>query len=338
MPMLIPLIAAGAEIWAGAAAVAAAETAGAAVIGGMMVAGGALTVVGTLTGNQNLTKYGSLLGLAGGVAGLANGAWASTAGNAIDQASTAGNSVNQMDIASDVASGNATTQLGQTATATSPTANDLANLSQATSTATASPAVPTAGAPQPGLLAANAPPSATSPFAPTDASASMAAPGAPSTSPGAIGDASVPPPDPGVAPSSPGVTGVAPPDPGVTPPNPGVNASGAPPATPSAVNDWGMNTYAAGNPAGNTVQASQGFWGNLGDKGQAFAKWAKANPELAKTVGGMATGFGNNLSQQTMQQRQFDLQQQAITAQRARFTNSLAGVTVPRYQAPVKGP
>jgi hypothetical protein len=77
MPAAIPLIAAAGTAAAGVAAV----TAGSAIIGGMMIAGAAMTAVGTLTGNKNLTKWGGLVSLAGGVSGLATGAWETAAGS-----------------------------------------------------------------------------------------------------------------------------------------------------------------------------------------------------------------------------------------------------------------
>lgn len=71
MPILIPLVAAAGTAAAGYAAV----TAGAYIVGGMMIAGAAMTAIGAISGNSKLTKYGSLLSLAGGLTGLATGAW-----------------------------------------------------------------------------------------------------------------------------------------------------------------------------------------------------------------------------------------------------------------------
>jgi hypothetical protein len=79
MPMAIPLIAAGASAWAGAGLMAA-GTFGASLLGGAMIAGGALTAIGAITGNKNLTKYGGILSMVGGVGALATGAFSATAG------------------------------------------------------------------------------------------------------------------------------------------------------------------------------------------------------------------------------------------------------------------
>ena len=71
MPVAIPLLAAAGTAVAGIAA--------GGVIGGIMVAGAAMSAVGALTGNKNLSKWGGIVSLAGGVAGLATGAWSTAA-------------------------------------------------------------------------------------------------------------------------------------------------------------------------------------------------------------------------------------------------------------------
>lgn len=97
MPMAIPLLAA-------AGSVAAGITAGG-VIGGMMIAGGVMSGVGALTGNKNLSKFGGLLSLAGGVGGLATGAFSATANTVAQAASTESAAVSGMDLAGDALSG-----------------------------------------------------------------------------------------------------------------------------------------------------------------------------------------------------------------------------------------
>lgn len=91
MPAAIPLIAAGAEIAAGASAIAA----GSAVVGGLMVAGGVLTGLGALTGNKKLSQLGAIAGLAGGIGGLATGAWATPAQEVANSSSLATDSLAQ---------------------------------------------------------------------------------------------------------------------------------------------------------------------------------------------------------------------------------------------------
>jgi hypothetical protein len=98
MPMAIPLLAAAGSVYAGVAA--------GGIIGGMMIAGGAMTAVGTLSGNKKLAKWGGLLSLAGGVAGMATGAW-SAAADGIAAESMSGGYTNQMDLASDAFAGGA---------------------------------------------------------------------------------------------------------------------------------------------------------------------------------------------------------------------------------------
>lgn len=91
MPMIIPIAAAVGSIAAGVSAVTAVGAGLAATIaGGAMIAGGALTAIGAVTKNQKLMKIGGVVSLAGGIGGLATGAWS---GAATSGASSAGNSV-----------------------------------------------------------------------------------------------------------------------------------------------------------------------------------------------------------------------------------------------------
>ena len=80
MPMAIPLLAAYGAVTAGMAAAAA----GSMIVGGMMVAGGMMTAIGAINGDKQLSKYGGLLSLAGGIGGMATGAW-ETAANEVAQ-------------------------------------------------------------------------------------------------------------------------------------------------------------------------------------------------------------------------------------------------------------
>ena len=82
MPMLIPLIAAGAGVAAGMAA--------GGLIGGVMIAGAAMSAIGAISGNKRLSQFGAVLGLAGGVAGLASGAWSAAADTVASQAAQEG--------------------------------------------------------------------------------------------------------------------------------------------------------------------------------------------------------------------------------------------------------
>ena len=97
MPPAIPLIAAAASVSVGVTALGAAGLAGFAtatlgtqLVAGAMIAGGVMTGVGALTGNAKLQKWGGVLSLAGGVGGLATGAWSSAAGEVANNAASAG--------------------------------------------------------------------------------------------------------------------------------------------------------------------------------------------------------------------------------------------------------
>ena len=57
----------------------AAASLGTQLIAGAMIGGGVLAGLGAVTGNRKLQKWGGILSIAGGVAGLASGAWASAA-------------------------------------------------------------------------------------------------------------------------------------------------------------------------------------------------------------------------------------------------------------------
>lgn len=90
MPVLVPVVAAAAGAYAGVGVLAAATTLGGMIAGGMMIAGAALTAVGTVTGNEKLTKYGGLLGMAGGAGAIMSGAYASAANQVGNQAAVQG--------------------------------------------------------------------------------------------------------------------------------------------------------------------------------------------------------------------------------------------------------
>ena len=55
------------------------------LIAGAMIGGGVLSGIGALTGNAKLQKWGGVLSLAGGIGGLATGAWSSTASSVAEQ-------------------------------------------------------------------------------------------------------------------------------------------------------------------------------------------------------------------------------------------------------------
>ena len=77
MPAALALVGAAASVSAGVAA--------GGIIGGVMIAGGVMTGLGAITGNKKLQKWGGILSIAGGVAGLASEAWSSAAGSIAEQ-------------------------------------------------------------------------------------------------------------------------------------------------------------------------------------------------------------------------------------------------------------
>lgn len=56
------------------------------LVAGAMIAGGVMTGLGVLTGSKKLQKWGGLLSLAGGIGGLASGAWSSSASSIAEEA------------------------------------------------------------------------------------------------------------------------------------------------------------------------------------------------------------------------------------------------------------
>ncbi len=88
MPPAIALIGAAASIGGGMAAVGGTMAGflgaglGTQLVAGAMIAGGVMTGVGVLTNNKKMQKWGGVLSLAGGIGGLATGAWSSVANEA----------------------------------------------------------------------------------------------------------------------------------------------------------------------------------------------------------------------------------------------------------------
>jgi hypothetical protein len=81
MPIVV-IAAAAATFVEGAALVAAATTIAGTVAAGAMMVGAALTIAGTVTGNDKLTKWGAVIGIAGGFGSLAASAIEGTAATA----------------------------------------------------------------------------------------------------------------------------------------------------------------------------------------------------------------------------------------------------------------
>jgi hypothetical protein len=73
-----------------------------------------------------------------------------------------------------------------------------------------------------------------------------------------------------------------------------------------------------------------GVGGTLGKVGS----FIKNNKELANVAGGIVTGGLSDYNKQKMQQRAYEMQQQAILADRARQTASVTGLQMPGYVPP----
>ena len=88
MPAAVALVGAIGSVGAGMAAVGGTMAGflgaglGTQLIAGAMIGGGVLSGIGALTGNTKLQKWGGVLSLAGGIGGLATGAWSAVANDA----------------------------------------------------------------------------------------------------------------------------------------------------------------------------------------------------------------------------------------------------------------
>lgn len=318
---------------------AGASAAAAAVVGGLIVSGTAMSIVGAVTGNKDLSRFGAVLSLAGGIGGLASGAWGSAASSVAASSSAASGAVD--------------TSALTLANAAAPSATSFgaASYDFGTGVSGISMAAPAASSAD-GLILANSAPAAPTAAAVTAAPTTPIASSAPATSyptPGTAADAgtssvanlgSATPATPAVAPGSDLGGAVVSPASGqpAVPDFSGMNPSGgAMPATTSATTPAGFG-QAGGVNFDPTVQAGNNFWGTVGDTVKGVGKWLNDNPGMAKVAGGLVQGAATSYGAQLNQQRQYDLQQQAIAAQRARYTASLQGVQAPVYQAPPKGP
>ena len=259
------------------------------LLGGMMIAGGALTAIGAVTGDKDVSRFGSILSLAGGVGALANGAadQAATqlaeqardegmkaageqaAGQVGEQAAAAGAN-SAASLAGDQAANLAGDQVGSLAGAAgstgTPTAGELSGLGAdaASDLATANPLKPLLG----------------------DSAASAPASGASTSGFGGAGA------DPSVA--SPG--------------------SLAPPAEAS----WTDKAAYYGN------KVTDG----IGDALSGATRWAHANPELTKVAGGLVAGAMNNYGQQDAIRTRLQLEEDALARRRQAYTNSVNGIQV----------
>lgn len=238
MPVIAVVAAIGSFAAGAAIATAAGATIGAMVVGGAMMIGGALTIVGTVTGNQNLTKWGNILSIVGGVGALGlgvAGALTDAAGATTD--ATAGLNPGDADQA-------------------------LANQTVAGGGAGATPPTPPAST---GLLADGTP--APAPGAPVDASANPALASTPAAAPAPAATPATPStgtPAPG-APSS------------FTAPAPSTSSAFTPSGTGAFDTNASAGVFDAnGNPIANAGSPTGGFFDSAGKWIKANPEVARA--------------------------------------------------------------
>jgi hypothetical protein len=215
MPVVV-IAAAAATFIEGAALVGAALTVAETVAAGAMMVGSALTIVGTITGNEKLTKWGAIIGIAGGLGSIAVGAMEGAATTAAADTGGALADASAADITAQTAGVAEGENVGSVLNGAAPatpqpsgllsSAGDQAAASQALTAPGAAPPDLTANAPAPTPAAATpapgAGPSSTSTFnapAPSTDSA-FNAPAPPTTSafnPAPVTDASAPVPGAG---------------------------------------------------------------------------------------------------------------------------------------------
>ena len=191
--MAIPLLAAYGAVTAGMAAAAA----GSMIVGGMMVAGGMMTAIGAINGDKQLSKYGGLLSLAGGIGGMATGAW-ETAANEVAQeaANSSWSAGGQAEVAGGAGASSLENAAGSAAPMTAPdmtagapmlevppmdaatSADQWMNYDGSVQQAAAPPGLPPAATPPPEIPGAT-PPAATAPTAATPVAPAPSAPAAP---------------------------------------------------------------------------------------------------------------------------------------------------------------
>jgi hypothetical protein len=260
MPVAVVALAAG-SFAAGATAFAAATTTLGMIAAGASMVGAAMTIVGTVTGNEKLTKWGSIIGIAGNIGtGLIN----SAAGEATKAAATAGADA-AGNVAADAAAG-AATGAADAATAAAGTAGDALGAGMQTFPVAAPPPAAAISMDAGGMLGSGAAPAANA--------VSAAAPQAASASGAAANSMNV---------FDAGSTAV------------GKAAEGA-----SKVFDAGQTAVGqAGKIAGNAditayIPESTGMLGTVKNGMSSMSAWAKANPELAKAaLNGVSAVAGN---------------------------------------------
>lgn len=311
MPV-IALAGAAASFMTGMAAL----EAGSAIVGGLMMAGGVASALGTVTGNKTLSQLGMVASLAGGLGGLASGAWDTAAqsisANAADTATATGSELareasRMAEGATQAVSGVSPMGLAE-ATAASPGALGLPDGGLGYAANGGASAV-ASGAPPPRIVAANTPDLGTG--YPSDGGATALATGAPSSDPLAAS----------------GSANYALSDPTAVPP-----AGGTPSSDPMA------SQAAAGSEAEReasrmaSAKVQAGAEPGLVDKYfKPIGQFINKNAGVAQLGAGLVSGAVGAFSQDSLMKKKYVLQQQYEANLRQLTSDSVRGLTAPTY-------
>lgn len=289
MPPVIAVVAAGASIAGGMAAVGA----GSSLLGGMMIAGGVASGLGAITGNKTLSKFGAVLGLAGGIGSIASGAFEGAAGQIAEQSG--------MDMAADAPSGFAGPEMVSGVDKAADAASGFAGPEMKYGSDMMDPVSKVADATQPqGVINSAQPATTTTPVA-ADATSPMNATQA------ANDTATAPAPAAAATPATPAV-GTKPMDPAATTANTTTNT-------------------------GVIQQAVAPGQGGVWDKLKAVPGWIEKNKETAKLGAGLVGGAMASYGQQAAMKQRYALQDEFDQRNRARYSNSIIGLRMPGSKA-----
>jgi hypothetical protein len=289
-----------------------------------MVAGGAMTIIGTVTGNQKLAKIGGLVSLAGGIGGLASGAWEKLSSD------LASSSAAEASSAWDAAGSAAGSDAAQFAKYAAPGADTAASVAGAVgdtagAAASASEGIISSnlgGMAEPLMAAESQLGSGLAGSA--DSAVSSAGPITEAAQVGAVSDLAAAQPSiaaPNVAaPSVPTVDG------GAMDTAFGKYGNQAGPGVLDAQN---AALSAAKNPA-----APQGLWAKYG---APVAGFMNQNPGAAMVAGQALSGGAQGYMQQQAQKDAIAARTAELEAQRDRLNKSILALKMPTFQAPNKG-
>lgn len=295
---LVAVVAAVASFATGAAiATAAGATLGAMVVGGMMMVGAAMTVVGTVTGNKNLTKWGGIVSLVGGIGALGLGAagMLTEAAGSTALESTAG-----------VGANGALTVDGaglasETGNAAANAVNDVAGGAASAGSAAEAAALPQQAPVTMNTLDPNAPVSGSGMVASPQTTTPLPAEQAAGLTPDAAAQT---PMGSDVMTSGPDAQPIA--------SNAGTSTAPAANTAPGVNTSSGVNTGTDGLTNSDAAAGVNGGKVATGDNGlfSRYEAWAAKNPNLNKTAGYVVNSVGGMISGRTptaMQEAQINL-------------------------------